>query len=61
MKRRKMLISFPVLAAMLAALPTVTLAGEPEVHCGGAVCGGVPYSSGATSFSTTQGTTGACF
>jgi hypothetical protein len=61
MKNKMMRLGLGTMVALaFAALPAVASAGEPEIHCGGAVCGKFTSTSGPTSLSTTSGTTVNC-
>jgi len=61
MKNKMMLLGLGAMVALaFAALPAVASAGEPELSCGGAVCGKFTSHSGETKLSTVGGTTVTC-
>jgi hypothetical protein len=55
-----LLILGAMVALVFAALPAVASAGEPEISCGGLVCGKFTSHSGPIQFSTVGGTTFKC-
>lgn len=61
MRKKMMLLGLGAMVALaFAALPAVASAGEPEISCGGLVCGKFTSHSGKTALSTTNGTTVTC-
>jgi len=58
--KMKTFVLAATVAMALAALPAAASAGEPEIHCGGAVCGAFTTTSGATALSVANGTTINC-
>jgi hypothetical protein len=61
MKNKMMRLGLGAMVALaFAALPAVASAGEPEVTCGGAVCGAFTTHGGQATLATTSGTSVIC-